>query len=459
MAGWQAAEAEVVHSSEGWTNLLPAPTALHPGKGACPSVRSKACCQRHPRASGCSARPPLMIRDDLFLRQPAQRAAHPAPTVVRGYLACDPARSDPARLVQEANRTAALRAALRASPLPIVAIVYFGTHHERLGLLRAYEQYFRRVVYMSPSKEVRAALRGTGPARGAARAASFHCRHPNKARRRPPCRPRRRAACSGAGREPRQRVLAAAARARTQVSYACVAEVTAVYGHDARGTLFFHFDLWVQPWALWPTDSRSDATRAALLESVWAAPQGRIMQKQAGPTKLLPLECFNATRTSEYRDLYPAWTWDRDLPPVLAATADAARMSNTGVRSARVCIGWADLYYVPSRHFDQFSRLAAVYSKRAANAELAIPTILNALAEAPLEPNVIQQAGRAGEERSAIRNFIRNSHSPHILRPKCWGYCCSSTICPELMFRHPCGHRMQLSESRMRTAFKVLWGV
>ena len=40
--------------------------------------------------------------------------------------------------------------------------------------------------------------------------------------------------------------------------------------------------------------------------------------------ELLPIECFNASNPAEYRKPYPAWTWDRDLTPVLAATAARA---------------------------------------------------------------------------------------------------------------------------------------
>jgi len=215
------------------------------------------------------------------------------------------------------NQTARARTQLADSPLPILAAIYFGTHYERLPTLRAYERYFQRVVYVSPSPEIATALRMSDRAISAPGAVAegrsgwpprtHHCRQSNK------------------------------------VTYPCVAAVAAAFGNGTRGTLFFHFDFWVQPWALLQSAPRaprvsggakaassdsSDVTHDsgvdALLDTVWAAPEGRIMQKASGPTHLLPLTCFETTRHEDYRGRFPAWTWDRDLPNAVAAAADAA---------------------------------------------------------------------------------------------------------------------------------------
>eukprot|EP00966_Prymnesium_polylepis_P218970 5067120-Prymnesium_polylepis.1 len=249
-----------------------------------------------------------MVRDDLFLEPSSKRPSASAPPVVRGYLACTSEARSQALLQRAANQTARRRAEAAASRLPVLAVVYFGTHHERLGSLRAYELYFERVVYMSPSKAIATALLSTAALRPIVRAASYHCLQPNK------------------------------------VSYKCVAEVTAAHGRGTRGTLFFHFDFWVQPWALVAARSQGGAdANDALLDTVWATPEGRIMQKQGGPTHLLPLSCFNATRPAEYRVRYPAWSWERDVPAVRAAAADAAaRLGHRALGQGQLCIGWAD---------------------------------------------------------------------------------------------------------------------
>ena len=381
-----------------------------------------------------------MLRDDLFLkpRRGAARASA-APAVVRGYLACMPEARSHALLRRALNRTARARAEAVAVPLPVLAVVYFGTHLERLATLRAYERYFKRVVYMSPSKAIADALRRTEARRTAVRASTYHCLLPNK------------------------------------VTYACFAAVAAAHGDGTRGALYFHFDMWLQPWALLRGAGANPDVRAAagaqhsLLDSLWAAPAGRIMQKQAGPTHLLPLECFNVSRPEEYRGPYPAWSWDRDLPPVLAASADATRLGHRLLGPGRLCIGWADLYYVPRRHQTAFGELAAVFAKRTANAELALPTILHALAAATaarsdrVAPAATAPAStQSAKAASRLPDRTLSDGAPaewsSIVRPKCWGYCCSSTACPELMVRHACGHRMQLSEPSVRRTFEVLWG-
>jgi hypothetical protein len=245
------------------------------------------------------------------------------------------------------------------------------------------------------------------------------------------------------------------------------------------------------------------------------------MQKASGPTHLLPLTCFETTRHEDYRGRFPAWTWDRDLPNggasgiqihatagrhICAAALHArysvgpnptrdsrrrrgrcgelrpavhriskARWRNlppecsracvlipssscphsvllpfvgTGLQRSpsRICIGWADLYYVPAAKRRAFDALAAIYAARGANAELAIPTILDELA-----------SSAPGDGGVSTDQDLERVRSPRVFRPRCWGYCCSSTVCPELLFRHPCGHRMQLSDPQMRHTFETLW--
>lgn len=381
----------------------------------------------------------MRLRDDLFLDRGHQRRPGDPPAVVRAYEWCDHAGAGAeAALRTEDNATRGIRAARAADPLPIVAAIFFGTHLERLSLLRVYESYFARVVYMSLSAEITKLVHGGRKRAVRGRAHAYHCRHGLKA------------------------------------TYACVAEVALAHATGLEGTLYLHFDLWIKPWELlhhlatpatatvaatagmaameassperrlmrWrlrrlvqsapaqsaPAPSTGRAA-AELLRTVWALPAERIMLKQGGPTRLLPLECFNASRPSTYRGAYPEWTWERDLPPSLRGLHHACA---GGRRCAtdRLCIGWADLYYVPAQQQEAFSTLARGFVAHSANAELAVPTMLHVLAERQGTP---------------------------LRRPSCWGYCCSSTSCPELLLRHPCGHRMSLADGRMREAFGRLW--
>ena len=317
--------------SEGWTvygGTASSSSSSSSATGTC-SSRPPSCCARHPRAAGCSRHRravsgataqfsgTLTLRDDLFLIESASGlGAHHPPAVVRAYEACDGATAL-AQIRTVSNATLSARAQLAAAPLPIVAVIFFGTHYERLPLLRLYEPYFAQTVYMSPRAEIHSALRRTGgeravaaPAAGSmswdpwARALSYQCVHGLKA------------------------------------TYACVADIgqrafTALFRQQARepqvgssragdlegslafpnlegslaggGVLYFHFDLWVQPWRMLAHDSAS--ARASRLASLWSLPSGRIHLKQAGPTHLMPLECFNASASATYARRHPQWTW------------------------------------------------------------------------------------------------------------------------------------------------------
>ena len=390
--------AALVQLEEGWTALRASTAA--------------STCKRHPRAPGCGRgrpfQPPasaesVTLRDDLFL---GESLPHKPPAVVRAYEACEVDGAD--QLARERNASRAAREALVIAPLPVVAIIFFGTHFERLPLLRAaYEPYFARLVFMSPKAEIADALKRSEP------------------RLRQQSQPSRSFAhrCSRG----------------IKATYACVAEVAREHVRGAlAGVLYLHFDLWVQPWRL-----------QLPLRSVWALPAGRIMLKASGPTRLLPLECFNASQTREYRTLHPAWTWSRDLPPSLAglrrACATVGSSSAAGShafdafcapRSERLCIGWSDAYYVPAHAVAPFAALSTAFASAGANAELALPTMLHMLA-----------SGGAGT----------HAHYDRLHRLPCWGFCCSSTPCPELLARYACGHRMTLNDARVTHALEALW--
>lgn len=156
---WRAVAADVVHAKEGWTNLIP--VSVHQDSTT------------HSKSS-------TIVGDDLYLALPKPQNNSGAVKVVRGYLACAPEAEADAELQRTANQTASLRAKIYASPLPVLAVVNFGTHPERLSLLRAYEHYFARVVYMSPSPSIADELRDHAKQRPVARAATYHCSWPIK---------------------------------------------------------------------------------------------------------------------------------------------------------------------------------------------------------------------------------------------------------------------------------------
>ena len=131
------------------------------------------------------------------------------------YEACEPEAQLRLRLSGTLNATLAARRSAVAAPLPILAVIYFGTHHERLHAVRAYERYFRRLVYMSPNREIVRAV-GKLRSRGSS-SAEVHAHHCTR---------------------------------WIKATYMCVASVAPALMDGLRGVLYMHFDLWLQPWAL-----------------------------------------------------------------------------------------------------------------------------------------------------------------------------------------------------------------
>ena len=449
---------ELAHLDGGWTVYRSPRTSAVAGGGC---KRWSGCCTRHPRACQHRRLPPaelpppqhkaeLVLREDLFLSnvpgtsEPTAMRTDPV-AVVRAYEACIAPKVAAAQLSATRNTTRTMQAQLAMAPLPMVAVIFFGSHYERLTLLRGYEHYFAHVVYMSPNAGIHDALRQSRPQtkvhpHRAMAPASYRCKHGLK------------------------------------VTYACVADIGAAHAAWAAGVLFFHFDMWIKPWDLlrprigkiekgWH-DERDDTRllphkaaaaelmrSRALLHSIWTLPAGRIMMKKGGPTQLLPLECFNVSSRATYRDPYPHWTWDRDVPDAHAAVrrvCAADGVARGACSPDRLCLGWADLYYVPTRYMPQFGRLARVFGRHASNAELAVPTMLRILREGSLRrPAAVRAADRFLE--SEVDVAVEPAY-----RPRCWGFCCSQTTCPELLTRHACGHRMSLEAPRVRDALRAL---
>ena len=263
----------IVHA-DGGTRYMASVGRSHQRSDGVGPCTSTACCRRHPRActrveqaasSGTSEAAHnrrVMLRDDLFLDS---RGA----AVVRSYEACEPEAQLRLRLSGTLNATLAARRSAVAAPLPILAVIYFGTHHERLHAVRAYERYFRRLVYMSPNREIVRAV-GKLRSRGSS-GAEVHAHHCTR---------------------------------WIKATYMCVASVAPALMDGLRGVLYMHFDLWLQPWAL----------RALPLDAVWSLPRQRIMQKRGGPSHLLPLHCFDPSEPTAYTlngSAPTAWTWAR----------------------------------------------------------------------------------------------------------------------------------------------------
>jgi len=123
---------------------------------------------------------------------------------------------------------------------------------------------------------------------------------------------------------------------------------------------------------------------------------------------------------------------------------------------ARGCSGWADLYYVPRALQPHFGALASSFAKREANAELAVPTMLRWLSSAASFDGGGNLPGTGAPAVASVEP-VAAGEAGRVAELRCWGFCCSSAACPELLLRHMCGHRMDLYDDRMRHAFEGLW--
>ena len=115
--------------------------------------------------------------------------------------------------------------------------------------------------------------------------------------------------------------------------------------------------------------------------------------------------------------------------PRLPVAAGAARVMSDG----SVCAGWSDLYHVPLKLASEFALLSRHYRHHNVWHEVAVATILHILSNAssPLLEEVVSG---------------------------CFGCCCCGTdpsLHPaELIAQYPCGHRLNLKDSRATDALR-----
>ncbi|KAK9435766.1 UDP-galactose transporter [Metarhizium brunneum] len=184
---------------------------------------------------------------------------------------------------------------------------------------------------------------------------------------------------------------------------------------EITGLFYFHFDSWIDPLA-W-----SDMN----LENMYFP---FLTDKTKGPFTI----CMSDTAKQDW------WGWDRDLHQTAMNAASAARSSpltrNYTINDREWCLGWSDIYYIPRRFFQDYIRLADIFSNPQFNVfhEVAIPTIVH----------IIDNSNR------------KNPHIPvvnHI--SDCWGDCCSSNPSVDDVLRYPCGHRLDYLNETVTEAF------
>ncbi|ETN41475.1 uncharacterized protein HMPREF1541_03411 [Cyphellophora europaea CBS 101466] len=188
------------------------------------------------------------------------------------------------------------------------------------------------------------------------------------------------------------------------------------WGANITGLLYFHFDMWLNPFEF--PASAMDYNRTWLPD----APNP-------------PYRCYTDPREGESWGAYRAQHVPEQLPKAMAAL-DAANTNDNddGDGSGRakggrkysinphlLCQGWSDMFYIPRRYFADWIYLSAIMDSYRVFHEAAIPTMLNVLdATYGVEGggSIIQRVG------------------------DCWGHCCAGGAKKEDIEWRRCGHHL-----------------
>mmetsp|Transcript_22827 Transcript_22827/g.52594 ORF Transcript_22827/g.52594 Transcript_22827/m.52594 type:complete len:459 (-) Transcript_22827:96-1472(-) len=150
-------------------------------------------------------------------------------------------------------------------------------------------------------------------------------------------------------------------------------------------------------------------------------------------------QCYNASALAAEH----SWAWGYGSKHSGAqAMASLSNEHLAGASSSvrhEVCAGWSDLYYVPLGQAVQFVALASHFGAHRVFHEVAVPSMLNLLAQ------------RGGSALSPAQNTITT----------CFGCCCCTAVRGELdphalLRQYPCGHRLGLQDGQARGALQQL---
>ncbi|KAM4062782.1 nucleotide-sugar transporter [Hirsutella rhossiliensis] len=169
---------------------------------------------------------------------------------------------------------------------------------------------------------------------------------------------------------------------------------------EVDGLMYFHFDAWIDPMRWNSTD------RDGILFARTADPQGPLFR------------CMNDISAYDWQGWHVFGRMD--IAAVKAVQAAAALGLGYKTETDKWCVGWSDIYYVPRRLFADFIVLAETFAAFDVFHELAVPTIVNIIAQT-----------RSSPERSALA-FVDD----------CWGSCCASNPTIEDVITTRCGHRL-----------------
>lgn len=191
---------------------------------------------------------------------------------------------------------------------------------------------------------------------------------------------------------------------------------------EVTGMFYFHFDAWLDPAGfsgmnysnIWFPKKQTRTGASSLVIDDSGPIYGCYMydeEKQQGP---------------DDRKKWPYYWWLFKMGwhhGVLDSVGDLKRDSTYNVIEGEICTGWSDFYHIPRRYFRDFIHLSAVFGRRSAFHESAIPTMLN----------IIDRTHRTKQKPEAKTAID--------ILADCWGSCCTDRPTVDDINKHRCGHR------------------
>ncbi|GAA94910.1 uncharacterized protein L969DRAFT_96364 [Mixia osmundae IAM 14324] len=181
---------------------------------------------------------------------------------------------------------------------------------------------------------------------------------------------------------------------------------------SATGVLYFHFDAWIDPLRFtdmpldkfWIPFSGNPRTGCYVIDSLRAPPRA-----------------------------YDWWGFrdERLEAPLPKALKEIAELPQAYVVDQEVlCVGFADIFYVPQRCFEDLIRLAAVFEKHHVFHEIALINLVR----------IIEATYAARNNESVISWLVQDDADAG----GCWGDCCrpAPDAQPDIVRRFRCGHRL-----------------
>lgn len=190
--------------------------------------------------------------------------------------------------------------------------------------------------------------------------------------------------------------------------YICVADIIRNLPSDVTGVLYYHFDAWLVP----------ERLSVLNLNSFWTTKARN------------PLDgCFPVNDIPPENKQW--WNIDHLINDGGPAMKDIKeRLNLSSIAADEVCMGWADIYYVPRSLFDLYIAVANILYEHRINQEVGIPIIWNVFRKT---------------------TYIKEEVLP------CWGDCCAVNPPASAINEYACGHRIDWSNDEQRNAFMGLF--